>query len=81
MNTCKRCGYEREHDRINHCGRCNRCVVYMDHHCKFTDNCIGKENYKYFFAFIFWAEFTIVTAFFANVWKIHTVNVVEKYGA
>ena len=32
-DTCKRCGYLRLHDRINHCSRCNRCVEYMDHHC------------------------------------------------
>ena len=46
---CRKCGVERSHDRINHCSRCDRCVEYMDHHCLFTDNCIGKRNYRFFF--------------------------------
>ena len=40
-NICKRCGLEREHHRVAHCSRCDRCVDYMDHHCVFTDNCVG----------------------------------------
>ena len=80
-NICKRCGYEREHDRINHCGRCNRCVDFMDHHCFFTDNCVGKKNYRYFFAFIFWADFTLFSAMGMLVWKFHTFNVEDDYGA
>ena len=46
---CKRCGFSKPHERINHCSRCNRCVEYMDHHCVFVDNCIGKRNMPYFF--------------------------------
>ena len=46
---CRKCGIDRSHVRVNHCGRCNRCVDYMDHHCIFTDNCIAKKNYRFFF--------------------------------
>ena len=71
--TCKKCGLVKSHDRISHCSRCNRCVNYMDHHCLFTDNCIGKKNAKYFFAFVSWTVFTLMTAgiFFLKhcVWR------------
>lgn len=29
-----------------------RCVNEFDHHCKWLNNCIGKENYNIFFALI-----------------------------
>ena len=30
------------------CKRCNAVILYMDHHCPFTANCVGLENYKNF---------------------------------
>jgi len=35
--------------RTHHCRRCGRCVLRMDHHCKWLVNCVGLKNYKYFF--------------------------------
>ena len=34
--------------RSRHCGRCQRCVVDLDHHCKWLNNCIGQTNYRRF---------------------------------
>ena len=47
----------------------------------FTDNCIGKGNFKYFFSFIFWADITLIFALSNFIVKFYTVNVEEKYGA
>jgi palmitoyltransferase ZDHHC9/14/18 len=38
--------------RASHCGQCERCVEVHDHHCPWTGNCIGKNNYKWFFWFL-----------------------------
>jgi hypothetical protein len=39
-------------DQSKHCGECGRCVAGFDHHCKWTNNCIGKLNYRRFLALI-----------------------------
>ena len=37
-----------------HCGQCNRCTSGFDHHCRYLNNCIGEQNYDYFFKLIIW---------------------------
>ncbi|KAK4754560.1 hypothetical protein SAY87_002664 [Trapa incisa] len=38
--------------RCHHCRVCRRCVLKMDHHCVWTNNCIGYRNYKVFFILV-----------------------------
>uniref|UniRef100_A0A0D3FC50 S-acyltransferase n=1 Tax=Oryza barthii TaxID=65489 RepID=A0A0D3FC50_9ORYZ len=34
--------------RTHHCKVCKRCVLKMDHHCVWINNCVGYANYKSF---------------------------------
>ena len=36
--------------RSCHCRQCHRCVINLDHHCKWLNNCIGEVNYYRFLA-------------------------------
>jgi palmitoyltransferase len=37
--------------RAHHCSICKKCVLKMDHHCPWFNNCIGHYNHRYFFLF------------------------------
>jgi hypothetical protein len=46
----------------HHCRICGKCVVDMDHHCPFLNNCVGRSNLKYFLLFLFWVTIAMVYA-------------------
>lgn len=40
IRTCHICKL-RKPDRTHHCSQCGRCVLKMDHHCIWVNNCVG----------------------------------------
>jgi hypothetical protein len=69
QRICIRC-LKSKPDRCHHCSICNTCILMMDHHCPWLNNCIGFNNYKYFFDTIFYCTIssTCVSLTYWQVW-------------
>ncbi|XP_023251730.1 palmitoyltransferase ZDHHC2 isoform X1 [Seriola lalandi dorsalis] len=51
IRFCDRCQLLKP-DRCHHCSVCDKCILKMDHHCPWVNNCVGFSNYKYFMLFL-----------------------------
>lgn len=47
ISKCRTCRTNRP-ERSHHCRQCGFCVLMMDHHCMWINNCVGYYNYGYF---------------------------------
>ncbi|CAI2375235.1 unnamed protein product [Moneuplotes crassus] len=58
--------------RFHHCSICQDCVVNMDHHCPWLNNCIGLHNNRYFLLFLFYVWISSVyMCIFLYEWSGH----------
>jgi len=77
VRYCKPCTLIKP-DRCHHCSICRKCVLKMDHHCPWVNNCVGFANYKFFILFLFYATvycfYVSLTdlPYFVKYWQLHS---------
>ncbi|XP_072177705.1 palmitoyltransferase ZDHHC16-like [Diadema setosum] len=49
-SICKKCIAPKPL-RTHHCSVCKTCILKMDHHCPWLNNCVGHFNHRYFMLF------------------------------
>ncbi|WCJ19267.1 DHHC-type zinc finger family protein [Euphorbia peplus] len=74
LKQCDKCGMSKP-PRAHHCRICRRCVLRMDHHCLWINNCVGYWNYKAFFILVLYGTVAslystvmIITSVFQKEW-------------
>lgn len=51
VRWCEKCRHIKP-DRAHHCSVCGECILKMDHHCPWVNNCVCFTNYKFFILFL-----------------------------
>lgn len=62
VKACQRCQSQKPID-AHHCRTCQRCIIRLDHHCPWVNNCVGYLNQKHFVLFLFWTGVTCLWCF------------------
>ncbi|CAG0913774.1 unnamed protein product [Notodromas monacha] len=76
VSICKKCVAPKP-PRAHHCSVCRRCVLKMDHHCPWLNNCIGLMNRRHFFSYMMfvWLGLLYILVFGWNIiWAIASMD-------
>ncbi|XP_057459082.1 probable protein S-acyltransferase 16 [Lotus japonicus] len=77
LRYCQKCSHYKP-PRAHHCRVCKRCVLRMDHHCIWINNCVGHGNYKVFFIFVMYAVIACVYSLVLLVGSLASDHITDE---
>jgi hypothetical protein len=69
LKRCDKC-YVVRTPRVHHCSVCKGCVMKMDHHCPWINNCVGQFNQKFFIQFCYYCFLGCSQAAFITIYYL-----------
>ncbi|PVV02503.1 hypothetical protein BB560_003041 [Smittium megazygosporum] len=66
--------------RTHHCSDCDVCVLKMDHHCPWINNCIGLRNQGHFWRFLFSVVLTSSYGLYFHYGRLYDLIVDAYHG-
>ncbi|XP_076025727.1 palmitoyltransferase ZDHHC16B [Genypterus blacodes] len=79
VSICKKCIAPKP-PRTHHCSICDMCVLKMDHHCPWLNNCVGHFNHRYFFSFCLYMTLgCLYCSISSQTMFLDAYNAVESY--
>lgn len=78
QRKCDMCNYYKL-SRVSHCRSCGECVYKLDHHCVWTQTCIGISNQKSFYLFCLYMTIGVCQFWYFTVRVVgeKTKNILE----
>jgi hypothetical protein len=74
MGACKKCDTILKTPLVHHCKKCDKCVFLMDHHCMFTNQCVGYGTIKHFYLFVFYLALAIANIVFFHARHLYAMT-------
>uniref|UniRef100_A0A1A8K0J8 Palmitoyltransferase n=1 Tax=Nothobranchius kuhntae TaxID=321403 RepID=A0A1A8K0J8_NOTKU len=79
VSICKKCVAPKP-PRTHHCSICSICILKMDHHCPWLNNCVGHFNHRYFFSFCLYMTLGCIYCSISSInMFLEAYNTVESY--
>uniref|UniRef100_A0A1A8RJI3 Palmitoyltransferase n=2 Tax=Nothobranchius rachovii TaxID=451742 RepID=A0A1A8RJI3_9TELE len=79
VSICKKCVAPKP-PRTHHCSICSICILKMDHHCPWLNNCVGHFNHRYFFSFCLYMTLGCIYCSISSInMFLEAYNAVESY--
>jgi hypothetical protein len=75
---CKQCKRPTP-EETQHCFICGECVYDLDHHCPWIMNCVGRNNHKHFFLFLFYVTLSCIYYCFFSIPPFYTVTYKHRH--
>eukprot|EP00808_Paulinella_micropora_P004422 g20776.t1 len=77
---CEKC-QQRRPGRAHHCRVCGECILLMDHHCVWLNQCVGERNLRQFCLFLFYTTLYSLVVMFLDVhyfFLAHSISFKQK---